>query len=100
MIIAFTYYRLIDEEQPKIIPREFGWTAYYRLGEIYAWIDEKIRQYPKLLTNYTVGTTYENRTIRAVKLSYKPVSRSFLKLFIQLDNDSIDLLPGKSNHFH
>lgn len=82
---------MIDEEQPKSIPREFGWKAYYPLKDIYAWLDKKIEQYPNLLTNYAVGTTHENRTIRAVRLSHKEVSRTFIrnalrnyKIFIQI----------------
>lgn len=66
--------RFIDDEQPSIIPREFGWTAYYPLETIYEWLDEKLTEYPKILTDYTVGTSYENHRIRAVKLSHKQVS--------------------------
>lgn len=70
----YACHRLIDEEQPKIIPRRFGWTAYYPLGRIYAWLNEKLREYPRLLTNYNIGTTSENRPIRAVRLSHRRVS--------------------------
>ncbi|XP_055294989.1 zinc carboxypeptidase-like [Sitodiplosis mosellana] len=64
--------KLIDEEQPKISPRgTFGWDKYYDLPDIYNWLDELLQQYPDILTNYDVGTSYKNRTIRAVKLSKK-----------------------------
>lgn len=72
--ICFNCYSLIDNEQPEHIPRAFGWTAYYNLEAIYGWLDEKLKEYPDLLTNYEIGTTYENRTIRAVRLSHKAVS--------------------------
>ncbi|XP_055294901.1 zinc carboxypeptidase-like [Sitodiplosis mosellana] len=64
--------KLIDEEQPKLSSRTtFGWDKYYDLPAIYNWLDEILQEYPDILTNYDVGTSYENRTIRAVKLSKK-----------------------------
>lgn len=66
--------RSIDEEQPKFIPREFGWTAYHPLETIYKWLYDKLAEYPDLLTVYTIGRSHENREIRAVKLSHKLVS--------------------------
>lgn len=53
---------------------KFNWTQYQTLEQIYGWLDFKILQYPKILTNLTVGKSYENRTIRAVKLSKKSVN--------------------------
>lgn len=65
---------MIDDEQPRIAPRTtFGWAKYYGLEDIYNWLDELLLQYPDILTNYNFGTSYENRTIRAIKLSYKKV---------------------------
>lgn len=65
---------MIDNEQPKIRPRAFGWTAYQTLDEIYSWLDEQLAAYPTLLTAFTIGQSFENRTIRGVKLSAKAVS--------------------------
>lgn len=64
-------HRFIDNEQPRIYSSVFGWKAYYRLGTIYEWLDEQIEKYPQLLTNLTVGKSYQGRAIRAVKLSHK-----------------------------
>lgn len=75
IILRDHLHRFIDNEQPRISASTFGWKAYYRLETIYQWLDDQIRTYPKLLTNLTVGQSYEGRTIRAVKLSYKKVPR-------------------------
>lgn len=66
---------MIDAEQPKFSSRAtFGWKKYYDLNDIYKWMDQLIKSNPKELTNYDIGKSYENRTIRAVKLSRKEVS--------------------------
>lgn len=66
--------RLIDAEQPQNLTRtEFGWTQYHNLEEIYAWLDGLLEKHSDVLTNYNYGTSYENRTLRAVKLSHKEV---------------------------
>lgn len=51
----------------------FGWKQYYDLNAIYAWIDEILEKFPFVLTNYNFGTSYENRTLRAVKVSHRNV---------------------------
>lgn len=69
------YSSLIDEEQPDVTPRAaFGWKQYHTITEIYDWLDQQLKQHPQLLTNYNIGKTYENRVIRAIKLSYRPES--------------------------
>lgn len=68
------FYRLIDEEQPQGLDRPyFGWEQYKNLSTIYAWLDELLEKYPKVLTNHTYGTSYEKRPLRAVKVSHKEV---------------------------
>lgn len=75
---------MIDVEQPKFSSRTtFGWKKYYDLNDIYKWLDQMITNYPNELKNYDIGKSYENRTIRAIKLSRKEVSSSiFLKYSI------------------
>ncbi|XP_055307071.1 zinc carboxypeptidase A 1-like, partial [Sitodiplosis mosellana] len=64
--------KLIDEEQPKNLERSgFGWKQHNELGAIYAWLDDLLEQYPNVLINYTYGISYENRPLRAVKVSHK-----------------------------
>ena len=66
---------MIDNEQPKIQPRTFGWTAYQNYTQIYDWLDEQLALYPTFLTGHEVGRSYQGRPIRAVKLSKKAVSQ-------------------------
>lgn len=67
--------RLIDDEQPKYTTRgTFGWQRYHDLIDIYTWLDQLLEQNPDILTNYDFGLSYENRTMRAIKLSKKKVS--------------------------
>lgn len=71
---SFSIHSLIDSEQPKLRSEHFDWKGYYPLETIYRWLDEQINRYPELLTGLKVGTSYEKRTIRAVKYSQKAVS--------------------------
>lgn len=67
-------HRLIDTEQPSTIPLQLGWKAYYTLQQINDWLDEQLLAHPDILTNLTVGKSYEGRTIRAIKLAHNSVS--------------------------
>jgi len=62
---------LIDAESPSIRPKAFGWTAYNNYTEIYKWLDEILEANPSILSSHSVGTTFQGREIRAVKLSHK-----------------------------
>lgn len=53
----------------------FGWKKYYNLDAIYAWLDQLLEKYPKVLTNYNYGKSYEGRTLRAIKVSHKEVGK-------------------------
>ncbi|KAJ6648916.1 Zinc carboxypeptidase A 1 [Pseudolycoriella hygida] len=66
--------RLIDLESNSTregTMEDFGWTSYHTHSEIYAWLDTLLLQYPTILTNYYVGSSFEGRQIRAVRLSRK-----------------------------
>lgn len=81
---------MIDQENPVNYPESLSWNAYYNLEKIYTWLDEKIAQYPKILTNHIVGKSFLGEDIRAVLLSHKSVIElSYQKLIIQ---DLIKLL--------
>lgn len=66
-------FRLIDAETPKqqLRTTAFGWESYHTLDEINAWIDDLLTTYPDILSAHHVGYSYENREIRAIKLSHK-----------------------------
>ncbi|XP_034099839.1 zinc carboxypeptidase-like [Drosophila albomicans] len=64
--------KLIDDEQ---VPSgrdssTFGWTRYYELDEIEAWLDSIFAAYPSVTEEFTVGQSYEGRRIRGIKISH------------------------------
>lgn len=64
--------KLIDEENPRNVLRgTFDWFGYHRLEVIYSWLDSLAAQHPKILKAITGGSSYEGRSIKGVKLSYK-----------------------------
>jgi Zinc carboxypeptidase len=69
---------LIDLEQAAIAQRDISksmdWTSYYRLQEIYDWLDEMAASYPQYMNVTTIGYSYEKRPIKLVTISKKPVS--------------------------
>lgn len=60
----------IDLEQPSVKPRAVSWEAYYRVDEIYDFLDEKISGNPGVVSGFIVGQSYEGRLIRGVKISF------------------------------
>ncbi|XP_065072625.1 zinc carboxypeptidase-like [Ochlerotatus camptorhynchus] len=64
--------QLIDTERPARRKRAgFGWEDYHTLDEMYEWIDGLVEQYGNVLSVELVGHSYEDREVRAVKLSHK-----------------------------
>lgn len=75
IFIIFNPNSIIDAESSAVRPKDFGWTAYNNYTEIYKWLDELLETYPLILTSHSVGTTFQGREIRAVKLSHKEVKQ-------------------------
>ncbi|XP_037958092.1 zinc carboxypeptidase-like [Teleopsis dalmanni] len=50
----------------------FGWTRYYELHEIETWLDGILAAYPDVTQEFIIGSSYENRPIRGIKISHKP----------------------------
>lgn len=91
---------MIDEQQPAVAPREsFGWKKYYDLEEIYNFLDQLIEQYSKILTNIDYGKSYENRTLRAIKVSHKPVNLKVIQLRLRYIYSILFLVQGKPTIF-
>lgn len=67
------FLRLIDSEQPDILPRNFGWTSYHTFDEIYEWMDDLVETNNETLSHINAGISHEGRAIRGVKLSHGPV---------------------------
>ncbi|XP_076758951.1 zinc carboxypeptidase-like [Xylocopa sonorina] len=64
--------KYIDDENPRGNLRgTFDWFGYHRLDAIYRWLDSLVTLHPKLIKSITGGSSYEGRSIRGVKLSYK-----------------------------
>lgn len=55
----------------------FGWKKYYDLDAIYGFLDTLLEKYPKVLTSYEYGKSYEGRPLRAVKVSHKKVRKLY-----------------------
>ncbi|XP_017060386.1 zinc carboxypeptidase-like [Drosophila ficusphila] len=49
----------------------FGWKKYNTLAEIYEWLDGILVAYPVITESFILGQSYEGRTIRGIKISYK-----------------------------
>uniref|UniRef100_A0A6P4ETH6 Zinc carboxypeptidase n=1 Tax=Drosophila rhopaloa TaxID=1041015 RepID=A0A6P4ETH6_DRORH len=66
---------LIDSEEDANLRASrdgsFGWTKYNTLAEIYAWLDEILAAYPVITESFVLGQSFEGRTIRGIKISYK-----------------------------
>lgn len=75
--------RLIDAETPAVQPRFLEWSGYSNYTTIYSWLDELLETHSDILTSHLVGTTYQGRPIRAVKLSHKAVR---LTIYFKLKN--------------
>lgn len=89
--------RLIDlENDTVLLEGDFGWTSYHTYSEIYAWLDELLLQYPSVLTDYLVGSSFEGRQIRAVRLSRKEV-RTYFQIRIQIKKLNLVQLKRKKN---
>lgn len=65
--------RLIEAESVAntLAASTFGWTRYHTLQEIEAWLDGILARYPDVTEGFEVGKSYEGRTIRGLKISYK-----------------------------
>uniref|UniRef100_A0AAG5DJS0 Zinc carboxypeptidase A 1 n=1 Tax=Anopheles atroparvus TaxID=41427 RepID=A0AAG5DJS0_ANOAO len=62
----------IDAESRASVRREsFGWNAYYRTDEIYAWLDSLVASNPGVVSPLNIGNSFEGRPIKGVKVSYK-----------------------------
>ncbi|XP_053958408.1 zinc carboxypeptidase-like [Anastrepha ludens] len=64
---------LIDDEQPSKSTDDlsFGWTRYYPLSAIEEFLDDILATHPLVTSEINIGTSYEGRKIRGIKISYK-----------------------------
>lgn len=48
----------------------FSWKRYHSLEQIHAWLGSLERRYPEVVSIIDVGSSYENRKLRGVRISY------------------------------
>uniref|UniRef100_A0A8D8I4H9 Zinc carboxypeptidase A 1 n=1 Tax=Culex pipiens TaxID=7175 RepID=A0A8D8I4H9_CULPI len=66
------FQEVIDNERPNKGRRStFGWDDYYSTAEIYAWLEDMVGRHSSILSSTTYGKSFENRDLKAVKLSHK-----------------------------
>ncbi|XP_055640704.1 zinc carboxypeptidase A 1-like [Toxorhynchites rutilus septentrionalis] len=65
----------IDEERNRMQSKRtkgvFDWTEYQELDDIHKWLDKLATEYPQAKV-IEAGRSYENRTLKGLKVSYKP----------------------------
>ncbi|XP_013192072.2 zinc carboxypeptidase A 1 [Amyelois transitella] len=55
----------------------YDWRNYYRVNDIYNWLKDLSYTYQKIMKLIKIGTTVENRTIFAVRISHDLYDKSF-----------------------
>lgn len=69
---VYNLQKLIDEEERVSTRAEgYGWDAFYRLEDIYNWMDSLTETHPGVVTKIVGGQTHDGRTINGVMLSRK-----------------------------
>lgn len=66
---------------------KMNWTQYQRLPVIYDWLDDLAAKHPDLISSHIVGLSYENRPIKAIKISSKPSNKA---IFIESNIHAIE----------
>lgn len=66
-------FRKFDKEKigtyVKSSPISMTWNKYYKLEDIYSWLDDLIQTYPET-SEIIGGTSYEGRSIKGIKISH------------------------------
>jgi hypothetical protein len=57
------------------MPRSIDWTAYHRVDEIYAWLDQMAAAHADVNVR-TIGKTFEGRDIKLFSIERNPVNTS------------------------
>lgn len=92
-------FRLIDNENPEpIAGANLDWRSYATFDEIQAWLNVQVGQYPRLLTSINIGTSTENRPMRVIRLSAKPVRQQKCCLYESIIL-KIPIYIGKPSNF-
>ncbi|XP_026742947.1 zinc carboxypeptidase A 1-like [Trichoplusia ni] len=60
----------------------FDWNNFFRLGDIYEWLNDLAQVYPQEMELHSIGKTHENRDIMAVKILLRG-SRARSKVIVE-----------------
>ncbi|KAL9928010.1 zinc carboxypeptidase [Glossina fuscipes fuscipes] len=70
------------------------WTEYHNLDEIYEWLSDMEAKFSPLVTVYTIGYSYENRPIKAIKVSSRPGNQA---IFIESNIHAIEWISSAAS---
>lgn len=51
------------------------WDQYHNLDDIYIWLDELIENYPNIVTEITMGVSFNNINVKGIKINYNPSNK-------------------------
>lgn len=84
-IFRTVFSRSIDNEsqenvkQPKALG-QIDWTSYHSVESVYAWVDTIRAEFPQWITVEDIGTSFQGRPLKIVKLSKRQVLE--IKVFL------------------
>jgi len=68
--------KLVDMQDPELTAHKranltnvFDWTFFNTFAEIQTWLDQRVAQYPNVLTNIPIGTSHQGRPLRCFRYS-------------------------------
>ncbi|XP_059220287.1 zinc carboxypeptidase [Stomoxys calcitrans] len=68
--------KVIEDSLPRTRSSGMEWTQYHMLDDIYDFVDNLTQSHASIITPYTIGYSYENRPIKAIKISHKPNNKA------------------------
>ena len=70
--------RIFDKDDQRLKRRkdtdELDWDDYYSVEKIHKWLDSIQEEFPSYVNVTTIGTSYEGRPLKLLKLSKKDVN--------------------------
>uniref|UniRef100_A0A1I8P7Y9 Peptidase M14 domain-containing protein n=1 Tax=Stomoxys calcitrans TaxID=35570 RepID=A0A1I8P7Y9_STOCA len=86
--------KLIDDSLPKTRSTGMEWTKFHNLDDIYEFVDNLASSFPTTITPFTIGYSYENRPIKAIKISHKPNNKA---IFIESQMHAVEWISSATS---
>ncbi|XP_075150088.1 zinc carboxypeptidase-like [Haematobia irritans] len=86
--------KVIEDSLPRTRRSGLEWTQFHMLEDIYDFIDNLTQAYPTTITPYTIGYSYENRPIKAIKISHKTNNKA---IFIESQIHAIEWISSAAS---